>query len=158
MRKDAVLSADRHYRYSLTREWDREKPKVLFIGLNPSTADETEDDATIRRCIGFAKRWGYGAILVGNLFAIRSKSPATIYSAKDPVGPENDAFLLKMASEATLIVAAWGNDGGFRNRSAEVKKLFPNMMCLGINKTGEPKHPLYVRADQEPIALEGKPL
>lgn len=153
MRKDATLSEDRLYRYRLIREWDTEKPTVLFIGLNPSTADENENDATIRRCIGFAKRCGFGAILVGNLFAIRSKNPAIFYSAQDPVGPENDATLLKMAQEASLIVAAWGNDGGFRNRSAEVKKLFPNMKCLGKNKTGEPKHPLYVPYDQELVDL-----
>ncbi len=149
MQKDATLSEDRRYRYRLTREWDQEKPKVLFVGLNPSTADETEDDATIRRCIGFAKRWGFGAILVGNLFGIRSKSPATIYSAKDPVGPQNDEALLNMAQEATLIVAAWGNNGGYRNRSTDVKKLFPHMKCLGKNKTGEPKHPLYVPSNQD---------
>jgi len=148
MQKDATLSEDRRYRYRLARQWDKDKPKVLFIGLNPSTADEIEDDATIRRCIGFAKRWGFGAILVGNLFGIRSKSPATIYGAKDPVGPQNDEALLNMAQEASLIVAAWGNNGVYRNRSAEIRKLFPQMMCLGINKTGEPKHPLYVPSNQ----------
>lgn len=148
MQKDATLSEDRLYRYSLIRVWDAEKPKVLFIGLNPSSADETEDDATIRRCIGFAKRWGFGAILVGNLFAIRSKDPAVLYEAKDPIGPENDVHLAKMAQEASLIVAAWGNNGGYRNRSEEVSALFTQMKCLGINKTGEPKHPLYVASDQ----------
>ncbi len=148
MQKDATLNEDRRYRYSLIREWDAEKPKVLFIGLNPSTADETEDDATIRRCIGFAKRWGFGAILVGNLFAIRSKDPAVLYETKDPIGPENDVYLAKMAQEASLIVAAWGNNGGYRNRSEEVSALFPQMKCLGVNKTGEPKHPLYVPSDQ----------
>lgn len=148
MQKDATLSEDRLYRYSLIRVWDAEKPKVLFIGLNPSSADETEDDATIRRCIGFAKRWGFGAILVGNLFAIRSKDPAVLYEAKDPIGPENDVHLAKMAQEASLIVAAWGNNGGYRNRSEEVSALFTQMKCLGVNKTGEPKHPLYVASDQ----------
>ncbi len=148
MQKDATLSEDRRYRYSLIRVWDAEKPKVLFIGLNPSSADETEDDATIRRCIGFAKRWGFGAILVGNLFAIRSKDPAVLYEAKDPIGPENDVCLAKMAQEASLVVAAWGNNGGYRNRSEEVSALFPQMKCLGVNKTGEPKHPLYVPSNQ----------
>ncbi len=148
MQKDATLNEDRRYRYSLIREWDAEKPKVLFIGLNPSTADETEDDATIRRCIGFAKRWGFGAILVGNLFAIRSKDPAVLYEAKDPIGPENDVCLAKMAQEASLVVAAWGNNGGYRNRSEEVSALFTQMKCLGVNKTGEPKHPLYVPSNQ----------
>lgn len=148
MQKDATLSEDRRYRYSLIRVWDAEKPKVLFIGLNPSSADETEDDATIRRCIGFAKRWGFGAILVGNLFAIRSKDPAVLYETKDPIGPGNDVYLAKMAQEASLIVAAWGNNGGYRNRSEEVSALFPQMKCLGVNKTGEPKHPLYVPSNQ----------
>lgn len=134
--------------------WDKEKPKVLFIGLNPSTADETEDDRTIRRCIGFAKRWGYGAILVGNLFGIRSTNPANIYAVKDPIGPENDAILLKMAQEAKLIVAAWGNSGVYLNRSLRMRSFFPEMKCLGLNVTGEPKHPLYVRANQELIVLD----
>ena len=150
---NAKISDDGKYRYSLIREWDREKPKVLFICLNPSTADDKIDDATIRRCIDFAKRWGCGGILVGNLFALRSTDPALIYKAMDPIGPENDISLLEMAKESKFIVAAWGNDGAYLGRSDFIRKLIPNMKCFVKNKTGEPRHPLYIAGQQELIDL-----
>lgn len=153
MYKDAKISPDGKYRYSLVREWDKERPKVLFIGLNPSTADEKLDDPTIRRCINFAKRWGYGGILVGNLFAIRSTEPGLIRKDPDPVGPKNDASLLEMVKDAKLVVGAWGNHGAYLDRSAYVRRLIPDMKCLARNKTGEPTHPLYIPDDQELIDL-----
>lgn len=153
MYKDAKISHDGKYRYSLVREWDKERPKVLFIGLNPSTADEKLDDPTIRRCINFAKRWGYGGILVGNLFAIRSTEPGLIRKDPDPVGPKNDASLLEMVKDAKLVVGAWGNHGAYLDRSAYVRRLIPDMKCLARNKTGEPTHPLYISDDQELIDL-----
>lgn len=153
MFQDAKISSDGKYRYSLVREWDKETPKVLFIGLNPSTADEKTDDPTIRRCIGFAKKWGYGGILVGNLFAIRSTDPALIRKESDPIGSENDASLHEMVKLAKLVVAAWGNHGGYLHRSAVVRACIPNMKCFAKNKTGEPKHPLYVSENQPLIDL-----
>jgi hypothetical protein len=89
----------------------------MFIGLNPSTADEVEDDRTIRRCISYAKQWGYGGIIVANLFAYRTPSPAEMMVSTDPVGPENDRWLRDLAHQPSLIVAMWGNSGTFRNRA-----------------------------------------
>lgn len=151
MKYDATLSKDHKYRYKLSREWDSSRKKVLFICLNPSTADEKTDDRTVTRCMDFAKRWGFGGIMMGNLFAYRSTDKRQIYACDDPIGPENDMHLKDMAEDAGLIVAAWGNDGGFMNRSSVIRKMFANMKCLQINASGEPKHPLYVVATKELI-------
>ena len=102
----AAFSPDRRYRYTLRRQWDDALPYCLFVMLNPSTADATQDDPTIRRCIGFTKAWGFGGLLVGNLFALRSTDPAALYHADDPVGPENDSCLRTLRDEAALSVAA----------------------------------------------------
>lgn len=147
----ATFSPCRRYRYALWRSWDDSLPRVLFVGLNPSTADERRNDPTIRRCIGFARGWGYGGCAVANLFAFRATYPADLKRADDPVGPDNDAWLLKLAGEAGLIVAAWGNDGAWRDRSAQVSAVLPEMHCLDRNRTGEPAHPLYQRADRVPL-------
>ena len=106
MKKDAVFSDCRNYRYALWRIWDDAKPYAMFIGLNPSTADETEDDPTIRRCMNFAKDWGYGGLCMTNLFAYRATIPANMMSAADPVGAENNAWLANLAENAGVIVAA----------------------------------------------------
>ena len=112
MIKDAILSEDRKYRYILSRTlgW-RQNLLFYFIGLNPSTADEKTDDPTIRKCINYAKCWGYGKILMANLFAFRSTDPNKLNHEEDPVGPENDSYILKSASGVDLIIACWGNPG-----------------------------------------------
>lgn len=147
MRSDAIFSKDRNrkYRYILWRIWDETKPTVLFIGLNPSTADETTDDPTIRRCIDFAKSWGYGGIFVANLFAFRSTDPRRLYNEQDPVGSENDSYIKEYSDRSKLTIACWGNHGKFINRSKEVCNLVNSLYCLDINITGEPRHPLYVK-------------
>lgn len=150
MIKDAILSEDRKYRYILSRIWDETKPTVLFIGLNPSTADENEDDPTIRRCINFAKNWGFGGLLMANLFAFRSTNPQALYSAQDPIGSENNYYIKKYAEKSALIIACWGNHGRFNNRSQQVYDLIDSLNCLDTNKSGEPKHPLYIRSDAKP--------
>ncbi|MCO4470957.1 MULTISPECIES: DUF1643 domain-containing protein [Streptococcus] len=150
MKKEAILSEDRKYRYILSRIWDEAKPTVLFIGLNPSTADETTDDPTIRRCINFAKSWGYGGILVANLFAFRSTNPQRLYTEQDPVGSANDFYIKEYSDKSKLTIACWGNHGNFINRSEEVCKLVNSLYCLDINKSGEPKHPLYVKHNITP--------
>lgn len=147
--KSATLSPCRKYRYSLFRWWDKSKPYVLFIGLNPSTADETEDDPTIRRCIGFAKKFGFGGICMANLFAFRATDPAVMKMEVDPVGPDNDEWLKKLASEANQVVASWGINGTHLDRNHEVKGLIPSMMCLGETMEGHPKHPLYLPKETE---------
>jgi hypothetical protein len=149
----AKLSRCRQYRYALWRTWDETKPYVMFIGLNPSTADETTDDPTLIRCMNFAKAWGYGGVCMANLFAYRATDPADMKAAENPVGSQNNKWLKLLAKDAGLIVAAWGNDGSYLRRSDYVKKRLPLLHCLKMNKSGEPAHPLYQRADVLPIKL-----
>jgi hypothetical protein len=153
MKTDAILSTCRKYRYALWRIWDESKPAVMFIGLNPSTADEVEDDSTVGRCIDFAKSWGYGGISIANLFAYRTKDPSLMFSAQDPIGPENDFWLKNLAKDAAIIIAAWGNDGARLGRSKQVSEILPSLYCLKLNKTGEPHHPLYLPKTVQPIPM-----
>jgi len=146
----AALSPCRRYRYALWRTWDASLPRVMFIGLNPSTADETTDDPTLRRTMDFARRWGYGGVGNGNLFGFRATDPKAMMAAADPVGPDNDAWLRRLADGAGLVVAAWGNHGAFRDRSRAVRDLLPALHCLKLNASGEPAHPLYQRKDTLP--------
>lgn len=146
---EATISACGKYRYKLSRVWDKNLPKVLFIMLNPSTADANEDDPTIGRCIGFAKSWGYGGIMVGNLFAYRSTDPKQLLSVENPVGDENQKCVKEMQDECEIIVCAWGNAPvfpyesftGFDERKAHYLK---------ITKKGYPAHPLYLKGDLKP--------
>ena len=125
----------------------------MFVGLNPSTADETEDDPTINRCINYAKSWGYGGLCMANLFAFRATEPEDMMKALDPEGIENDKWLLKLANDAGIVVGAWGNNGGFQNRAEKVIELLPEMSYLKLNKTGHPAHPLYLNGDLKPTKL-----
>ena len=114
----AVFSDDMVYRYRLWRTWDPELPTCLFLMLNPSTADHEQNDPTIRRCLDFAKQWGYGQLLVGNLFALRSTNPQNLRHHPEPTGgPDNDDALLAMHEEANLTVAAWGVHGAHLRRT-----------------------------------------
>lgn len=151
MEKSAILSADRKYRYVLTRIWDETKPTVVFIGLNPSTADEEADDKTIRKCIGYAKRWGYGKLIMANLFAFRSTDPSLLKRLEDPVGPDNDSYIQKCVSESNLVIACWGNHGKLLNRDKVLMDSLPNLVCLKRNKNGTPHHPLYLSKDITPV-------
>ena len=150
MRKNATLSKDRKYRYTLTRIWDETKPKVMFIGLNPSTADETEDDPTITRCINFAKSWGYGGLEMTNLFAFRATNPEVMKNEKEPIGEDNDTWLKKLDAECDIIIGAWGNHGAFHGRGKEVMNMFDTLHYLALNKSGHPSHPLYLKATLQP--------
>ena len=153
MKNTAKLSEDRKYRYALWRTWDDSKAFVMFIGLNPSTADEDTDDPTLTRCINYAKSWGYGGVCMANLFAFRATEPSDMKASKDPVGRENNKWLKKLAKDAGLVVAAWGNDGSYLRRSKQVEKLIPNLYCLKLNKSGEPAHPLYQPANRQPVSM-----
>ena len=144
----AILSDDRVYRYALIRKISASKGAVLFIGLNPSTADETIDDPTIRRCMGFVKDWGMGLLWMGNLFAYRATDRTVMKrQGTGAIGPENDDYLRVMIREATLVIAAWGNDGVFLQRGNRVRDMLRHGKCFGYTKQGEPKHPLYLRRD-----------
>ena len=147
---DAVISPCQRYRYSLTRQWNADLPNLMFIGLNPSTADATNDDPTLRRCIGFAKSWGFGGVIMANLFAYRATKPTDMKAASDPIGADNDQWLQTLADQSQLIVAAWGNHGSFLARSTTVRQLISDLHYLSLNASGEPKHPLYIKANAQP--------
>lgn len=153
---NALLSPCRTWRYVLQRRWGS-GPFVLFVGLNPSTADESVDDPTIRRCVGFAKRWRIGGLpvgglLMGNLFAYRSTYPKALRTVEDPVGPDNDVWLTTMAVRSALVIAAWGADDFAVDRAKEVSSLLGEMKALRITKTGAPGHPVRLPNALEPIA------
>jgi hypothetical protein len=126
----------------------------MFIGLNPSTADESTDDPTLIRCINFAKSWGYGGVCMANLFAFRATDPNDMKATEDPTGARNNHWLKRLATESDLIIAAWGNDGSYLQRSKQVREILPGMHCLKLNKSGEPAHPLYQKANLRPIPFE----
>ena len=153
MTRQTILSQCRTYRYTLWREFGGliGDGYAMFIGLNPSTADEVNDDPTIRRCIAFAKSWGYGALCMTNLFAFRATDPNDMKAAAEPVGPDNDRHLVELARNAGVVVAAWGTHGTYRGRDAIVRSLIPNLHCLKKTGAGHPGHPLYLRADLKPI-------
>ncbi len=145
--KNATFSSCRAYRYSLSRIWDKEKKYVLFIGLNPSTAGKETDDPTIRRCVDYAKNWGYGGFMMVNLFAYRATLPSSLKKVKYPIGKNNDKYIVKLSKKADITVAAWGNNGNLYSRDKEVLSLVPNLKCLKVNKSGQPAHPLYLKKD-----------
>ena len=147
----AALSDCGRYRWALWRRW-APGPRVLIVMLNPSTADALRDDATIRRCIGFARAWGFGALAVGNLFAFRTRSPRRLLAAQDPVGEENDRWLARLRRAAALTVAAWGNHGAWRGRDVAVRRRLRGAQILRLSAQGQPVHPLYLPATLRPRA------
>lgn len=154
MKKSAVISECRKYRYELRRIWDESKPLVLFIGLNPSKADAEDDDNTSRVCINYAKRWGYGGLLLGNLFAVRSTDQAGLFKAEDPVGPRNDNALAELQNQAALVVCAWSGSGHYQARDRAVLGTLRDPHCLVRLKSGHPGHPLYKSGALQPIRYE----
>lgn len=149
----AEFSRDRKYRYVLWRIWNRNLPLVMFIGLNPSTANESQPDPTITRVKRFATDWGYGGFYMMNLFAIVSADPIVLKTDPNPLG-DNDGWLEKIAPKCSKVVFAWGNFKEARDRSKEVIKMFPEAYALVLNKNGSPKHPLYVKGDTIPIKFK----
>ena len=144
--RQTVFSPCRRYRYALWRKWDARRPAyALFIGLNPSTADEVTDDPTLRRCVGFAKAWGYDAVCVANLFALRETDPAELKKHPEPVGDDNDRWLKALARSAEVVIAAWGVHGGFMGRDRAVRCMLAGKLSyLALSKGGQPRHPLYL--------------
>lgn len=149
----AVISDDGLYRYTLGRVWGDPGSAAVFVMLNPSTADADQDDPTIRRCIGFAKALGCGALHVVNLYAYRATNPADLWTVPDPVGPDNDQILADAAHRAQVehrpLIVAWGANA----RADRVEQVLAlpgfrdNALALGVTKAGAPRHPLYLRAD-----------
>lgn len=137
------------YRYTLQRIWEPGQPIVAFIGLNPSTATEVENDPTVRRCIGYALSWGYGGMRMLNAFGLRSTDPKGLKQIDDPVGPGNDLWIRKMTKDAALTVACWGTHAELNARHQQLVTMLNTagcrIHCLGMTKGGFPKHPLYLR-------------
>jgi len=150
----ARFSVCRCWRTLLWRCWDARRPAANFLMLNPSTADETVLDPTCARARDYAERWGYGALLVTNLFAWRATEPRAMRGAADPVGAGNDAAILRAARAARLVVCAWGNHGAHLGRAAEVRRMLRAagvaLHVLRLNANGEPAHPLYLPARLAP--------
>lgn len=156
----ARFSPCRRYRYTLTREVSPVggRGALCVVMLNPSTATAEADDPTIRRVKGFARTWGYQSVGIVNLFAWRSTDPRRLLFVEDPIGPENDARIREIASNANAVLVAWGLRGAHRGRDTEVLALLASIgvapLCLGTTKGGHPRHPLYAPAGLAPIVFE----
>lgn len=150
--KGAKFSKDRKYRYALWRIWDKDKPLVMFIGLNPSTASEITDDPTIRRVQKFAFDWGFGGVIMMNLFAY-----VTAYPEKLKKHPrhniQNNSYLIDKAVKCELIIFAWGSFKEAKERAKKVMEMFEGYALI-INKDGTPRHPLYVPKDVKPVKMK----
>lgn len=155
----AAFSPDRRYRYVLWRNWtDAPSPRYLMVvGLNPSIADERVDDPTLKRCVGFARDWGYDALCMTNLFAFRATDPALMKSSPLPIGYGNESWLRRCGEGAAMILAGWGRHGTHMDREAEVLRWFRGwgypLHALGFTQNRQPRHPLYMKADSRPFLL-----
>ncbi|MEP2640850.1 DUF1643 domain-containing protein [Roseobacter sp.] len=142
------------YRYGLSRVWDDTSPRVNFVMLNPSKADEMRNDPTVERCEQRARPLGFGAFDVTNIFAWRDTDPHAMRRAVAPVGPENDTVLLATAEAADQVIAAWGVHGAHLGRGADVVCMLRKAGCdlfhLGVSKHGHPRHPLYLPYSKQP--------
>jgi hypothetical protein len=149
MKRSAVFDSSGRYRYTLLREWQSDGPRVAFVMLNPSLADEARDDATIRRCMGFARLWGFASLEAVNLFAYRTMKPANLRRVNGPIGTENDGYIASAVRRADQIVIAWGNHGAIQDRASEVLNLLADesLFCFGMTKARSPRHPLYLPND-----------
>lgn len=155
----AVFSSCGRYRYTLWRTWCREDKLVCWVMLNPSTADASKLDPTCTRCLKYAQRWGYGRMIVTNIFALRSTDPQALYETDDPIGPDNDRAILESAGSADLVIAAWGAHGALLSRGEEVLQsligIGVHVHVLRMTKSGHPGHPLYLPADLRPVRRLG---
>jgi hypothetical protein len=146
----AIFSPCKTWRYELRRIWDQKLPLLVFVMLNPSRANAYLDDPTIRRCIGFARRLGYGGIVVYNIFALMATDPRELAKVADPIGPENDEYIRRAKHVGAKIVVAWGNNGvKHRRRVKQMRELLAGyaLYSFGICKSGEPNHPLMLSYD-----------
>lgn len=154
----AVFSDCMLYRYNLWRVWNQEAPRLLWCMLNPSTADHTKNDPTIRRCIDFSKRLGFGSTEIVNIFAFRSTDPKLLFTQLDPIGVKNDAAIRTARARCSKVICAWGEHGVLLDRGARVNELlkeFGPVFCLKRNTSGAPGHPLYIKGDTQPIEYLG---
>lgn len=152
----AVLSPCGTYRYHLRREWLTGVGTACWVMLNPSTADAELDDATVRKVVGFSSRWGFAAAEIVNLYAFRARDPKDLRAAErsgvDVVGPENDRWIVDAAYDARLVIAGWGAHEALGSpRFRQVAGLLGErgVWCLGVSKSGQPRHPLMLGYDTE---------
>ena len=157
IRREAVLSDCGRYRYSLVRRWASAGQPAQFVMLNPSTADDTLDDPTIRRCVGFARALDAAGLVVVNLYAYRATKPADLWQAEDPIGPDADTYLRLVARRAATqgapLIAAWGANAKadrVDHVRALVAEIGAELTALGVTKAGAPRHPLYLPATARP--------
>lgn len=156
--KGAAFSECRTWRYALWRIWEPRLPCVAFIGLNPSTADETQDDPTIRRCENFARRELCGGMYMLNLFAFRATDPGDMMAATEPVGPENDTAIKEFSAVCERIVVCWGTYGFHAGRGDHVGRLLAGrpLECFGVTNSGQPRHPLYLKSSANLVSWSPK--
>ncbi|MEA5463870.1 DUF1643 domain-containing protein [Leptothoe sp. PORK10 BA2] len=157
MEGSAIFDVSRRYRYCLKRSWSGPNihpHQVTFIMLNPSQANAERDDPTIRACSQFAQAWGYNQLNIVNLFAYRTPQPSALKRVADPIGPDNDQYLLQAIEAATQVILAWGNWGTLFNRAQTVLTLLQpqhhKLHCLARNQSGQPRHPLYIKRTTSP--------
>lgn len=143
----AIFSEDRKYRYALWRAWIGNHKPLLFIGLNPSTANELKDDPTVTRMMVRASRAGFGGLLAANLYAYVSSNPDVLLDDKEVIGPETDEYLKQMIGMASRVVCGWGSFPAVAKRANPVLGMMAEAYCLGVNRDGQPRHPLYVSYD-----------
>jgi hypothetical protein len=161
MIKDAKFDRTGQYRYVLIRQWGSDTGKfVNFVLLNPATADDKIDDRVTTGCIKFAQNLDYDGLYLTNLFSFRATDPLVMQDATDPVGPDNDAYLLKYAKKAQKVIIAWGNHGGFNNRDSQVLQLLSGIQplyCFQMTLRDKPKHLLYIRRSTKPKLFPCRP-
>lgn len=155
----AWFSDDEKYRYALIRRWndfdELKSPFCVWVLLNPSTADEKTNDATVRRCISFSKAMDCSGMVMLNLFAWRSRTPLALKKVKDPIGPLNNEVLRALGTGSVL--CGWGTHGAFAEREQEVRKLISGRCwCLGVTKNGSPRHPLYLPTNSKKVEWKGE--
>jgi hypothetical protein len=168
----ALFSPCGRYRWWLVRHWCPERSPVLFVGLNPSTADAGRDDPTLRRLCGLAGCWGHGGVLVLNLFSRVGSDPAQLRKSPQPVGEHTDAWMVTalgwLGAQASngsgpppRVWVGWGHQGGLHGRCQQVLPLLQcwkgDVVCLGITRHGQPRHPLFTRASQPPLPVPVSP-
>lgn len=151
----ATFSYDRVYRYSLWRRW-APGGSVLWVLLNPSTADEHNLDPTLRRCFHFTQQWGFTGLWVANLYALRSKTPEDLWKVPDPVGPCNDDIIEELRRRADLVVCGWGNNARTQRVDEVLRLLGEDVYALRVTVKGQPEHPLYLPTRLEPYRLEAR--
>ena len=156
----AVFSDCTSYRYCLWRRWDGQLPTMVWVLLNPSTADASLDDPTVLRCVRFARAHQHGGVILVNLFAWRATDPRELRQQRDPVGPDNDVYIdwACRVSALNTIVAGWGAHAFAAQRAQDVRDLIAcaskrPIQCFGTSKAGHPRHPLYLSSDSELVSL-----